>query len=178
MSELRDRVLHVNESLLDFNSERDIAPMGRAIGYLLNHEIPLRRFLDDGVVPIDNGIVERLHVRAALTRKNFLFAGSDAGGERAAVAYTILGSCQLAGINPAEYLADVLPRLSRRVRLSELPALLPARWNAAASHSPLADLQPHVQARHHISPDGSTSQSGAAGRTDTPLRRSPPAPRR
>ncbi len=44
------------------------------------------RFLEDGAIPIDNGIVERLHVRAALTRKNYLFAGSDAGGERAAIA--------------------------------------------------------------------------------------------
>jgi transposase len=75
--------------------------------------------------------VERLHVRAALTRKNFLFAGSDAGGERAAIAYTILGCCRLADVNPVEYLRDVLPRLARRVRLRELPDLLPARWKAA-----------------------------------------------
>jgi hypothetical protein len=98
---------------------------------LLNHEIALRRFLDDGVVPIDNGIVERLHVRTALTRKNFLFAGSDTGGERAAIAYTVLGSCKLADVDPVEYLTDVLPRLARRVRLRDVPALLPARWKVA-----------------------------------------------
>jgi len=46
------------------------------IRYLTNHRVALRRFLDDGVIPIDNGIVERLHVRTAMTRKNFLFAGS------------------------------------------------------------------------------------------------------
>ncbi len=63
------------------------SPMGTAIRYLLNHQIALRRFLDDGRVPVDNGIVERLHVRTALTRKNFLFAGSDTGAERAAIAY-------------------------------------------------------------------------------------------
>jgi transposase len=51
-----------------------------------NHKVALGRFLDDGVIPIDNGIVERLHVRAVLTRKNYLFAGSDTGGERAAIA--------------------------------------------------------------------------------------------
>jgi len=62
---------------------------------------------------------------------NFLFAGSDAGGERAAIAYTILGSCRLAGIDPVEYLADVMPKLARRVRLMDLPAMLPARWAAA-----------------------------------------------
>jgi len=104
------------------------SPLGAAIRYLTNHQEALGRFLDDGVIPIDNGIVERLHVRAALTRKNFLFAGSDTGGERAAIAYTILGCCRLAGINPVEYLTDVLPRLARRVRLRDLAELLPSRW--------------------------------------------------
>lgn len=103
--------------------------MGAAIRYLTNHQVALRRFIDDGVIPIDNGVVERLHVRTALTRKNFLFAGSDAGAQRAAIAYTILGCCQLAEVNPVEYLADVLPRLARGgIRLSDAPALLPDRW--------------------------------------------------
>jgi hypothetical protein len=104
--------------------------LGEAIRYLTNNRVALGRFLEDGAIPIDNGIVERLHVRAALTRKNFLFAGSDAGGERAAIAYTILGCCRLADVNPVEYLADVLPRLARRVRLRDMQALMPARWIA------------------------------------------------
>jgi len=70
-------------------------------------------------------------VRAALTRKTFLFAGSDAGGERAAIAYTILGSCRLAGVDPREYLADVLPHLTGLIRLVDLPARMPSRWAAA-----------------------------------------------
>jgi len=106
------------------------SPLGTAIRYLLNHQLALRRFLDDGIIPIDNGVVERLHVRTALTRKNFLFAGSDAGGERAAIAYTLLGCCQLAGVNPVAYLGNVLPRLGRRVRLHDVPDLLPTRWKA------------------------------------------------
>lgn len=104
------------------------SPLGAAIRYLLNQKVALGRFLDDGIVPIDNGIVERLHVRAALTRKNYLFAGSDAGGHRAATAYTILGNCRLAGVDPVAYLTDVLPTLSRSIRLRDLPALLPSRW--------------------------------------------------
>jgi hypothetical protein len=107
------------------------SPLGKAIGYLLNHEEALRRFLDDGVVPLDNGIVERLHVRTALTRKNFLFAGSDTGGERAAIAYTLLGCCALAEVDPVEYLAEVMPRLGRKIRVVDLPELLPAGWKAA-----------------------------------------------
>jgi len=102
--------------------------MGKALQYLLNHQVALTRFLEDGRIPIDNGAVERLHVRTAMTRKNFLFAGSDAGGERAAIAYTVLGCCALADVNPVEYLADVLPKLSRRLRLADVPALMPAAW--------------------------------------------------
>lgn len=107
------------------------SPMGAALRYLTNHQLALGRFLTDGVLPIDNGAVERLHVRAALTRKNYLFAGSDAGAERAAIAYTILGCCALAGVNPIEYLTDVLPLLTRRVRLRDVPSMLPAAWKAA-----------------------------------------------
>ena len=116
-------------------NEPPSSPMGRAIGYLLNNETPLRRFLDNGIVPIDNGIVERLHVRAALTRKNYLFAGSDAGGERAAIAYTLLGCCRLADVDPIEYLADILPRMNRKVRIVDLPALLPAQWKLSRAAS-------------------------------------------
>ena len=105
--------------------------LGEAIRYFLNNREALGRFLENGAIPVDNGIVERLHVRAALTRKNYLFAGSDAGGERAAIAYTILGSCRLVGVDPNTYLTDVLPRLARpRVRLRDFAALMPARWKA------------------------------------------------
>lgn len=111
---------------------------GKALQYLTNHRVALGRFLDHGFLPLDNGIVERLHVRVALTRKNFLFAGADSGGDRAAIAYTILGSCRLAGVDPLEYLADVLPRLTRRIRIVDLPALLPTRWAAARAAAPTA----------------------------------------
>jgi transposase len=111
--------------------EPPTSALGKAIQYLLNHEMALKRFLDDGAIPVDNGVVERLHVRTALTRKNYLFAGSDAGAERAAIAYTLLGCCELAGVDPVRYLADVLPILSRKVRLKDIPALLPAPWKGA-----------------------------------------------
>jgi transposase len=71
-----------------------------------------------------------------MARKNFLFAGADSGGDRAAIAFTIFGCCRLAGVDPVAYLADVLPRLTGRVRLLDLPALLPSRW--AATQQPAA----------------------------------------
>jgi hypothetical protein len=75
--------------------ETPASPLGVAVRYFTNHEAALGRFLEYGFVPFDNSIVERLHVRAALTRKNFLFAGSDNGGDRAAIALSIFGSCHL-----------------------------------------------------------------------------------
>lgn len=108
--------------------ERPSSPLAKAINYMINHELALARFLEVGCVPIDNGAAERLHVRVALTRKNHLFVGSDTGGRRAAVAYTILSSCRIARVNPVEYLTDVVPRLARGVRPTDAATLLPAPW--------------------------------------------------
>lgn len=113
--------------------------LGRAIQYLLNHQEPLTRFIDDGRLPIDNGIVERLHRRPAVGRRNYLFAGSHAAGERAAIAYSVLGTCRLLDINPMEYLADVLPCLARGPMTdAERRALVPAAWKAARAGAPTA----------------------------------------
>lgn len=106
-------------------------PMAAAIRYVLNHKLALCRFLEDGRIPMDNGAVERLHIRVALTRKNYLFAGSDAGAERAAIMYTILACCALAEVDPVEYLTDVMPRLARGIRLRDVADLLPQQWKAA-----------------------------------------------
>lgn len=111
--------------------------LGRAVGYLLNHRLALMRLLDDGIIPIDNGIVERLHRRPAVGRRNFLFAGSHAGAERAAIAYSVLASCHLAGVNANDDLADVLPRLARGpiVVARDIPPMLPVDWKKARSKS-------------------------------------------
>ena len=106
--------------------------LGRAIRYVLNHHVALTRFLDDGRLPIDNGIVERLHRRPAVGRRNYLFAGSHEAGERVAIAYSVLATCHLLGINPMQYLADVLPRLARgSFTRDEIRALRPGAWKAA-----------------------------------------------
>jgi hypothetical protein len=104
---------------------------------LLNHRVALRRFLEDGHLPIDNGIVERLHRRPAVGRRNFLFAGSHAGAQRAAIAYSVIATCHLVGVNPQEYLADILPRLARGIALRDVPSMAPAEWKRARASAGL-----------------------------------------
>ena len=115
--------------------------LGAAVQYLVNQRVALTRFLDDGGLPIDNGIVERLHRSPAVGRRNFLFAGSHVAGERTAIAYSVLASCALADVNPVEYLADLLPRLARGTfTADEFPEMLPGAWKAARDR----DCRRHV----------------------------------
>jgi transposase len=115
-------------------------PLAAACAYLINHHVALMKFLDDGSFPIDNGLVERLHRRPAIGRRNFLFVGSHAGGERAAIAYSILGTCRLLGLNPVAYLSDIVPTLARGVERDDIAALMPKAWlqtHPAAAMTPL-----------------------------------------
>ena len=79
-----------------------------AIGYAMNHWRALTRYLDDGRIEIDNNAAERSLRGIALGRKNYLFLGSDAGGERAATLYSLLETAKLNGMNPERYLREVL----------------------------------------------------------------------
>ena len=115
-------------------------PLAAACSYIINHHVALMRFLDDGFIPIDNGLVERLHRRPAIGRRNFLFVGSHAGGERAAIAYSILGTCRLIGLNPVAYLSDIVPTLARGVEHHELAALMPKAWKFAHPEAAMAPL--------------------------------------
>jgi hypothetical protein len=84
------------------------------------------RYCDDGHLEIDNNAAERALRAVALGRKNYLFAGSDAGGERAAVIYSLLGSAKLNGIDPETYLTLVLRRIADHP-INRIAELLP--WN-------------------------------------------------
>ena len=97
-----------------------------AINYALNNEAALKRFLDDGKIEIDNNAAERAMRSVALGRKNWLFAGSDAGGETAAAIYTITETAKLNGINPWLYLKQVLARIQDH-NAQKVAELLP--WN-------------------------------------------------
>ena len=99
---------------------------GLAINYALNNEDALKRFLDDGKIEIDNNAAERAMRAIALGRKNWLFAGSDGGGETAAAIYTITETAKLNGINPQVYLKNVLAQIQDH-NAKKIADLLP--WN-------------------------------------------------
>lgn len=92
----------------------------------MNRWDALRRYCDDGRIEIDNNAAERALRCVALGRKNFLFAGSDAGGERAAAIYSLLGSAKLNGHNPETFLREVLTRIAEHP-ITRIAELLP--WN-------------------------------------------------
>jgi hypothetical protein len=101
--------------------------MADALRYLENQRKPLRRFLDDGRVPIYNNRCENSIRPVAVGRRNWLFAGRDRGGEAAATIYTLIESCRLAGVEPGRYLEDVLVRLVTHPA-SRVNELIPAEW--------------------------------------------------
>ena len=101
--------------------------MGKAIKYLLNQKKPLRLFLDDPKVRLDNNLSERNLRLVALGRKNFLFVGHDAAGENLAILQTLVSSCIANGINPQDYLADVIMRVQHHPQ-SRIDELLPDQW--------------------------------------------------
>ena len=101
-----------------------------AIRYALSRWRALTRYTDDGLLEIDNSAAERALRAVALGRKNFLFAGSDSGGERAAAMYTLIGSAKLNGLDPELYLRTVLAQIADHP-ITRLQDLLP--WNLAPS---------------------------------------------
>jgi transposase len=107
------------------------APIADAIGYTRNQWGALTRFLDDVRLKLDNNAAERQLRRVAIGRKNWLFAGSDEGAERACVLYSLVASCKLHGANPWDYLRDVLVRIADHPARDVL-ALTPKSWVQAA----------------------------------------------
>ena len=117
--------LHVwmKESLSKLSRKSDVSA---AIRYALERWTQLIRYCMDGRIEIDNNAAERALRCVALGRKNYLFAGSDSGGERAAAMYTLLGSAKLNGIDPELYLRHVLSIIADHP-IHRIEDLLP--WN-------------------------------------------------
>ena len=110
--------------------------MVKAIGYALKLWPALTRYRDDGRIEIDNNAAERALRAVALGRKNYLFAGSDAGGERAAAIYSLIGTAKLNGLDPEAYLRDALTRIADHP-VNRVDELLP--WQIA--QNPPASLE-------------------------------------
>ena len=106
--------------------------LAAAMRYALGRWNALTRYLHDGRVEIDNNAAERSIRGVALGRKNYLFAGSDAGGERAAAIYSLIETCKLNGIDPEAYLRSILARIADHP-INRVAELLP--WNWATVHA-------------------------------------------
>jgi transposase len=123
------KILDTFEKWLDERSGKDPpkSPMGKAVNYAINHRVELRRFLDDAKLPLDNNFAERALRIFAIGRKNFLFAGHNDGAQNLAVLQSIVATCRLHGVNPYEYLKDVLVRIQRHPA-SRIDELMPWNW--------------------------------------------------
>lgn len=104
--------------------------LGKAMGYAIRQEKPLRVFLDHGEVPMHNNLSELMLRQTVVGRKNWLFARSEGGAQAAATMYTLIGSCMLQGIDPWLYLRDVLDRLPFHM-VNRIDELTPRNWRLA-----------------------------------------------
>lgn len=113
--------------------------MAKALVYGRKRWHALTRFLDEGTAEIDNNIAERAMRSVAIGRKNWLFAGSKAGGQRAAAIYSVIETCKLNGIEPQAYIADVIEKIASGWPASRWDELMPWNWTAdPVSVSPIA----------------------------------------
>jgi len=101
--------------------------LAEAIRYALSRREALCRYIEDGTIAIDNNAAERALRGIGLGRKNYLFAGSDRGGERAATIYTLIETAKLNGLDPEAYLRDVLGRIATHP-IGRIDELLAWRW--------------------------------------------------
>src|SRR5262245_13481803 len=106
--------------------------VAKAMNYMLTRWDTFTRFLNDGRICLTSNGAERALRRIALGRKSWLFAGSDRGGERAAVMYTLIQTARLNDVDPQAWLADVLARINDH-NIQKLDALLPWNWKTAVA---------------------------------------------
>jgi transposase len=125
-------ILEALRPRLEVEREKNLpqSPLGKAARYALNEWEALTRYLEDGRLEIDNNLTENAIRPSAVGKKNWLFIGHPDAGWRAAVIYTVIASCRRHGIEPWEYLRDVLQRLPA-LKQSEITTLLPSRWKPA-----------------------------------------------
>jgi transposase len=112
---------------------RNRSNLANAIRYTLRRWADLLRFVEDGRIELDSNTVERAIRSAALGRKNHLFAGSAAGGQRWATIGSLIETCKLNGVEPYAYLKDVLEKMVEGYPANRLHELMPWAWKAYAT---------------------------------------------
>lgn len=113
--------------------------LAKAIQHTLNRWAALTQCLNDGRLPLDTNAVENAIRPIALGWRNWLFAGSEACGVRAAQIYSLLGSARLVGLQPLDYITDVRQRMPT-ARKRDLEALLPWNWEPSTARDIAAEL--------------------------------------
>jgi transposase len=103
------------------------SPLGKAITYALNNWKALNRYTEAGWLNIDNNLSERQIKQLVIGRKNWMFAGSENGARNAAILFSLVVSCKLAGVDPFAYLKDVLKRIHTHPA-SRVNELIPREW--------------------------------------------------
>lgn len=121
-------ILEAFREWLDKQQALPSSPFGEAIQYTLNHWESLCLFTTDGDIPLDNNRTEHALRQQVIGRLNWLFVGSERGGQTAAVLYTLVASCKRLRIDPFAYLRDVFDRLPSITSSEHLRELLPDRW--------------------------------------------------
>lgn len=111
--------------------------LAKAFRYVLARWPALLRCFDDGRLELDNNAAERALRGVAVGRKNYLFAGSDRGGERAAAIYSLIEAAKLNGLNPEAYLRDVLDRIADHPN-NRIGELLPWNWSPVDAAATMA----------------------------------------
>jgi transposase len=113
------------------DAHRRLSPksvMAIAIAYGTKRWTALTHFLDNGSLEIDNNIAERSLRSVAIGRKNWLFAGSKIGGERAAAIYTVIETCKMNNVEPQAYIADVIAKIAADWPAARWDELMPWNW--------------------------------------------------
>ena len=106
------------------------SPLKKALGYLIGLTPHLKNYTTSPAARLDNNVAERAIRPLALGRKNWLFVGSERGGEAGAIIYSIVQSAKATGINPREYLEDIMRRINSH-NSQKLHELLPDQWAKA-----------------------------------------------
>ena len=110
--------------------------LAKAFRYTIARREELTRFVTDGRLEVDNNTAENAMRGIALGRKNYLFCGSDSGGERAAAIYTLVATAKLNGLNPEAYLRDILAKIAEGHTINRIDELVPWRMIPPAAASP------------------------------------------